>query len=212
MSFHLETIPNRSSPPAILLREARRDGARIVRRTIANLSKLPPVLIDGLKALIKGGIVVNDLDKAVIIQRSLPHGNVNAVLGFARKLGLERILAHKADRRRDLALAAIVARMVQPCSKLATARSLSPETAASSLNTVMSLGQVTEKEMLAMLDWLVKRQSWIERSLAKRHLGDHTMILYDVFSSYVEGSSCPLSIIAKVMSCNYISSIIQFKV
>ena len=193
MSLHLETIPNRSSPPAILLREARRDGARIVRRTIANLSKLPPVLIDGLKALIRGGIVVNDLDKAVIIQRSLPHGNVNAVLGFARKLGLERILAYKADRRRDLALAAIVARMVQPCSKLATARSLSFETAVSSLNTVMSLGQVTEQEMLAMLDWLVKRQSWIERSLAKRHLGDHTMILYDVSSSYVEGRSCPLA-------------------
>ena len=143
MSLHIDIIPNRNSPPAILVREAWREGKRIRRRTLANLSKLPSVLIDGLRDLLKGGKVIKEPSEIVAIKRSWPHGNVSAVLGMARKLGLERLLAREASRMRELTLAAIVDRILHPASKLACARSLSSETASSSLNAVLSLGQVS---------------------------------------------------------------------
>ena len=193
MAISIDVIPNRSSPPAILLRRAWREGKRIRRETLANLTKMPPDLVNGLRALIKGGVIVSDVTEAVTIQRSLPHGHVLATLGTARSLGLERILARKTSRMRELALATIIARVVQPESKLATARALSPDTAASSLGTLLSLGPVHGNELLDMLDWLRERQPWIERSLANRHLAGGTLILYDVSSSYVEGRKCPLA-------------------
>ena len=194
MALSVDVIPNRSSPPAILLREAWREGKRIRRRTVANLSRMPPALVDAIRAALDGGVMFPSLDAAVAIRRSRPHGHVAAVLGTLRALGLVRVLGRKADRMRDLAVAAVVARVVDPASKLATARALDPETASTSLGTLLGLGPVTGNEMLDMLDWLLERQPWIERSLANRHLkGGNTLILYDVSSSYLEGRKCPLA-------------------
>ena len=139
MSFHVDVIPNRNSPPAILFRHAKREGKRIRRTTLANLSKLPPKIVDGIRALLKGGQVYRPLDDALAIRRALPHGHVAALLGLGRQLGFERLLHRKRSRNRDLALAAIIARVLQPAFKLATARGLSPETATSSLGPVLGL-------------------------------------------------------------------------
>ena len=193
MSYHVDVIPNRSSPPAILFREAKREGKRIRRTTLANLSKLPPEIVDGIRALLKGGQVYRPLGESLAIRRALPHGHVAALLGLARRLGLHRILHRNRSRNRDLALAAIVARVLQPLSKLATARGLSPSTATSSLGPLLDLGPVHGNEMLAMLDWLLGRQIWIEKSLARRHLEGRTLLLYDVSSSYLEGHRSPLA-------------------
>ena len=193
MSVYVEQIPNRNSPPAILIRESRREGGKIKRRTLANVSQLPPGVIEGIRQLLKGGLVVADLGEAFLIRRALPHGHVCAVLGLCKQLGLRDILHRRASRERDLALAAVVARLLHPASKLATARQLSHETATSSLGAVLDLGAVSGNELLAMLDWLLRRQPWIERSLANRHLRDGTLILYDLTSSYVEGTCGPLA-------------------
>ena len=193
MAISVDVIPNRSSPPAILLREAWREGPRIRRRTIANLSKMPPEFVDAIRSVIKGGVVHGSLEEAVSIRRALPHGHAMAVLGTMKSLGMARILHRSRSRRRDLALAAMAARIIAPDSKLATARRLSPETADSSLGSMLGLGQVSGNEMLDMLDWLRQRQPWIEKSLANRHLGNGTLNLYDVSSSYVEGRFCPLA-------------------
>ncbi len=179
--------------PAILFRQAQRDGKRIRRTTLANLSKLPPQIVDGIRAMLRGGQVYRPGEEAFCIRRSLPHGHVAAVLGVCRQLGLERLLQRTRSRRRDLALAAIVARVLQPGSKLATARGLSPQSATSSLGALLGLGPVRGNEMLDMLDWLLGRQAWIEKSLALRHLEGATLLLYDVSSSYLEGRCSPLA-------------------
>ena len=193
MSFHVEIIPNRANKPAILLREARREGKRIRKKTLANLSRLPPEVVDGFRTVLRGGLAVQDASQLLRIERSWAHGHAAAVLGTCRQLGLERILHRSRSRERDLALAAVVARVLAPGSKLATARRLSPETADSSLGALLGLGPVSGNEMLAMLDWLLARQRWIETSLANRHLQDATLLLYDVSSSYLEGRLCPLA-------------------
>ncbi len=193
MSFHVEIIPNRASKPAILLREAWREGKRIRKKTLANLSRLPPEVVQGFRVVLKGGLAVQDPSELLRVERSWAHGHVAAVLGSCRQLGLERILHRSRSRERDLALAAVVARVLAPDSKLATARRLSPDTADSSLGALLELGPVSGNEMLAMLDWLLARQKWIETSLANRHLNDATLILYDVSSCYLEGRLCPLA-------------------
>ena len=193
MAFNIEVVPNQAGKPAILLRHAWREGRRIRKKTIANLSKLPPHVVEGFRTVLKGGFAVSDLSELFRIERSLDHGNVAAVLGTARRLGLERILHRTPSHMRNLALAAIIARVIAPASRLATARRLSPETTSSSLATLLQLGPVSGNELLDMLDWLLKRQRWIERSLANRHLEGATLILYDVTSSYLEGQSCPLA-------------------
>ncbi len=193
MSYHVDVIPNRNSPPAILFREAKREGKRIRRTTLANLSKLPPEIVNGIRALLKGGQVYRPLGKSLAIRRALPHGHVAALLGLARQLGLERILHRQRSRHRDLALAAILSRVLQPLSKLATARSLSPSTATHSLGPLLGLGPVHGNEVLGMLDWLLRRQVWIEKSLARRHLEGRTLLLYDVSSCYLEGRDSPLA-------------------
>ena len=194
MAFNIESVPNQAGKPAILLREAWREGKRIRKRTVANLSKFPPEIVEGFRAVLKGAVAVSDVGELLQVERSLLHGHAAAVLGTARDLGLERMLHRTRGRERDLALAAVVARVLSPDSKLATARRLSPETATSSLGALLGLGPVTGNEVLAMLDWLLKRQPWIERSLANRHLkGENTLILYDVSSSYLEGTCCTLA-------------------
>jgi len=193
MAMYIEAVPNRNSPPALLLREAYRADGKVKKRTLANLTQWPSDLVEGLRTLLKGGRVVAPGTDAVVIHRSLPHGHVAAVLGTLRKVGLDRLLAAKGSRRRDLVVAMICARLLAPMSKLATAKALDPETAASSLGSVLGLGPVDEDELYAALDWLVERQPAIETALAKRHLSDHTLVLYDVTSSYVEGRCCPLA-------------------
>ena len=193
MAYNIEWVPNQSGKPAILLRQAWREGKRVRKKTIANLSKFPPEVVEGFHAVLKGAVAIHDIGELLQVERSLPHGHVAAVLGTARALGLDRMLLRTASRERQLALAAIVARVLSPDSKLATARQLSPETATSSLGALLDLGPVAGNEVLAMLDWLRKRQRWIERSLANRHLKDGTLLLYDVSSSYLEGSCCSLA-------------------
>ena len=193
MAMYIEAVPNRNSPPAVLLREAYRADGKVKKRTLANLSKWPSDLVEGLRTLLRGGRAVAPETDAVVIRRSLPHGHVAAVLGTARRIGLDRLVAAKASRRRDLVVAMICARLIAPMSKLATAKALDPETATSSLGSVLGLGPVDEDELYAALDELVDRQPAIETALAERHLSDHTLVLYDVTSSYVEGRCCPLA-------------------
>jgi hypothetical protein len=191
--MHVETIPNRNSPPAILLRESYREGGKVRKRTLCNLSHWEPAHIEGLKAILKGGTVISPDHEAFTITRSLPHGHVAAVLDTVRKIGLDAILGPKGNRCRDLVLAMIAARIVDPGSKLALARALSPATATSSLGLMLGLGEVPEDELYASLDWLLARQSAVEKALAKRHLKNGTLVLYDVSSSYMEGTHCPLA-------------------
>jgi len=191
--MYIESVPNRNSPPAILLRESYRDGAKIKKRTIANLSDWPSELVEGLRTLLKGGSATPADEQSIIVRRSLPHGHVAAVLGTLRHIGLDRILGPAGNRPRDLVIAMIVARLIAPASKLATARMLDPATAASSLGDVLGLGAVDEDELYAAIDWLGERQQAIEKALARKHLGDGTLVLYDVSSSYLEGRCCELA-------------------
>jgi transposase len=199
----IEIVPNRTSPPAVLLRESWREGGKVKKRTLANLSKLPMPVVQGLRTLLKGGVAFADAGEALEIRRALPHGDVSAVLGTLRDVGLERRLAGgKPDpgegRLKDLALAMIVARVIAPGSKLSTLRALSLETANSSLGLVLDLAgedapPIETREIYAALDWLGDQQERIEKSLAKKHLGDGTLVLYDVSSSYLEGRCCELA-------------------
>ena len=191
--MYIEAVPNRNSPPAILLRESYRVGGKIKKRTLLNLSNWSPALIEGLRSLLKGGTVLPPGQDAVTIKRSLPHGHVAAVLGTVRKIGLDRLLGPPGNRCRDLVIAMIVARLIAPVSKLATAKALDPATAASSLGIVLGLEEVDEDELYTALDWLLERQPQIETALAKRHLKNGTLVLYDVSSSYLEGRCCPLA-------------------
>ena len=190
--MYIEAVPNRNSPPAILLRESYRVDGKVKKRTLLNLSDWSPSLIEGLRALLKGGVVLPPGQDAITIKRSLPHGHVAAVLGTLRRIGLDRLLGPAGNRCRDLVIAMIVTRLIAPLSKLATAKALDPMTAASSLGSVLGLGEVDEDELYTALDWLLERQPQIEAALAKRHLKNGTLVLYDVSSSYLEGRCCEL--------------------
>jgi hypothetical protein len=195
--MYVETVPNRGSPPAILLRESYREGKSVRKRTLLNLSNWSAEHVEGLRGVLKGGIVVPAGREAFAVERSLPHGHVAAVLGMARAIGLDRLLGprnkREPNRPRDLVMAMIVSRIIAPASKLATAKALDPATAASSLGVELGLGEVGESELYAALDWLHERQGAVEAALAKRHLNGGTLVLYDVSSSYVEGRCCPLA-------------------
>ena len=190
---YIEAVPNRGSPPAILLRESYRDGGRVRKRTLLNLTDWPGDRVVGLRALLKGGTVVPAGQAALTVTRSLPHGHVAAVLGTLRQIGLDHLLGPEGLRCRDLVLALIVSRILAPTSKLATAKALDPATAASSLGAVLGLGPVDEAELSSALDWLLTRQPAIETALAKRHLRGGLLVLYDVSSSDVEGRCCALA-------------------
>ncbi len=191
--MYIESVPNRNSPPAILLRESYRDRAKIKKRTLANLSDWPSEIVEGLRTLLKGGKATPTDQESIIIRRALPHGHVAAVLGTLRAIGLDRILGPAGNRPRALVIAMIVARLIAPASKLATARMLDPATAASSLGEVLDLGAVDEDDLYAAIDWLGERQGAIETALARKHLRNGTLVLYDVSSSYFEGRCCELA-------------------
>ena len=191
--MYIEAVPNRNSPPAILLRESYRHEGKVRKRTLCNLSDWSPAHVEGLRGVLKGGTVIPAEQDAFTITRSLPHGHVAAALGTARKIGLDRILGPDGNRCRDLVLALLIGRILDPVSKLAAARILSPATASSSLGEALDLGEVNDDELYAALDWLLARQAAIETALAKRHLQNGTLVLYDVSSSYMEGRCCPLA-------------------
>jgi transposase len=191
--MYIEAVPNRNSPPAILLRESYRHRGKVRKRTLCNLSDWSPAHVEGLRGVLKGGTVIAAEHDAFTVTRSLPHGHVAAALGTARTIGLDRILGPDGNRCRDLVLALLIGRILDPVSKLAMTRTLSPATASSSLGDALGLGAVDDDELYAALDWLLARQPAIETALARRHLTNGTLVLYDVSSSYMEGSCCPLA-------------------
>ena len=191
--MYIDDVPNRNSPPAILLRESYRVDGKVKKRTLLNLSDWPVELVEGFRALLKGATVLPPGQEAISIKRSLPHGHVAAVLGTLRLIGLDRLLGPAGNRCRDLVVAMIVARLIAPVSKLATAKALDPATAASSLGAVLGLGEVDEDELYVALDWLLERQPQVEAALARLHLKNGTLVLYDVSSSYLEGRCCELA-------------------
>jgi hypothetical protein len=190
--MYVAVVPNRSSRPAILLRESYRDGASVKNRTLANLSDWPMDRIETLRAALRGDKLV-PVGEGMEIVRALPHGHVAAALGMARRIGLDEILPGGPERQRKLALALIVERLIDPAAKLATARALDETTALNSLGLTLGLGKVNVKEVYAALDWLGMAQPSIENAFARRHLHDGTLVLYDVSSSYVEGRCCELA-------------------
>jgi len=190
--MYVAVVPNRRSRPAILLRESYRDGARVRNRTLANLSDWPAERVETLRAALRGDKLV-PAGEGLEIVRALPHGHVAAAVGVARRIGLDQLLPDGPERVRNLALALIVARLIDPAAKLATARALDDTTAAHSLGVTLGLGAVNVKEVYAALDWLGMAQPSIETALAQRHLSDGTLVLYDVSSSYVEGRCCELA-------------------
>ena len=189
-------MPNRGSPPAILLRESYREGGKVKNRTLANLSGWPEHKVEKLQRVRKGlPVAAPDLAEAFEITRSLPHGHVAAVLGSARRLGIEELIDPARSRRRDLVVAMLVAQVIDPGSKLAFARGLRAETATSSLGQLLGVASCDEDDLYAAMDWVLARKDDIENTLAARHLSNGTLVLYDVSSAAFEGRTCPLGAI-----------------
>jgi len=186
--MYIETVPNRRSRPAILLRAGKRNGKKIDKRTLANLSDWPAEKIEALRRVLRGEALV-PAESAYAIERSLPHGHVEALLGMMRKVGMDTLVASRPCRERDLVLAMIAQRLVDPCSKLATTR----QWHATSLAAELDVADADENELYSALDWLLERQERIERKLAKRHLAEGARVLYDVSSSSYHGHTCPLA-------------------
>ena len=186
--MYIETVPNRNSPPAILLREGWREGKKTHKRTLANLSHWPQCKIETFRRLLQDEPLVSPQD-LLSTQKTLPHGQVEAILLAIRKLELDSILAAKPGRERDLVLAMIVERLLDPGSKLATTRHWHSTTLAEELG----VADAAEDDLYQAMDWLLERQGRIEKKLAARHLREGSLVLYDVSSSYYEGHSCPLA-------------------
>ena len=193
--MYIASVPNRNSPPAILLRESFRLNGKVNNRTLANLSLWPPAQVEALRAVLKGATSVGSpLPQAFDIVRSRPHGHVAAVLGTLHRLQLDRLFDSHPSRPLDLVVAMIVARVLEPASKLATSRALHPDTLTSSLGELLHLDSTTtEDELYQAMDWLLPQQTRIEQALAKRHLADGALVLYDLTSTYFEGRHCPLA-------------------
>ncbi|MDJ0671390.1 MAG: IS1634 family transposase [Microcystis sp. M53598_WE2] len=192
--MYIEKVPNRNSPPAVLLRESYREGEQVKKRTLANLSKLPDDIIDNLKLALKGATLsmTEGIPNHFEVIRSLPHGHVMAILETIKKLGLDKIISEKSSRIRNLVVAMIVARIINPKSKLATARGFNSETCSQSLGQLLDLEKADEDELYNALDWLLEKQDKIEKHLALKHLESGTLVLYDVTSTYLEGNGCEL--------------------
>lgn len=190
--MYIDIVPNRSSPPAVLLREGWREGKKVRKRTLANLSHLPMSQVLLLQRVLRDEALM-PVEGAFEVVRSRPYGAVALALGMAQQLGLPEVLASRARRERALVLAMVIARLLEPRSKLATARALSDETLSSTLAEELSLGAVDVDELYGALDWLGAAQARIETKLAKRHLQEGTLVLYDVTSTYFEGRHCPLA-------------------
>lgn len=190
---YIETIPNRNSPPAILLREGWRENGKVHKRTLANLSSWDPQLVEHFRVLLKGGVAVASASSVLSIERSLPHGHVAAVLGAARGSGSPRWFGSAPADLQPLLQAMLVARVLEPASKLATHRSLHDDTATSSLGRILGVGQCSVDDLYRALDWLHEAQPTIERRLARQHLAGSTLVLYDLTSTWLTGRCCELA-------------------
>jgi transposase len=190
---YIESVPNRNSPPAVLLREGYREGGKVVKRTLANLSHWDPQLVEHFRVLLKGGVAVESADSLLSIERSLPHGHVAAVLGAARGCGAPSWFGSAPQELQPLLLAMLVARVLAPASKLATHRMLHDDTATSSLGHLLDVGQCTADDLYRALDWLHEAQPAIERRLARQHLAGSTLVLYDLTSTWLTGRCCELA-------------------
>jgi len=186
--MYIDTVPNRNSRPAVLLREAWREGKKIRKRTLANLSDWPEHQIESFRRLLRGERLV-PADELFRIERSRPHGHVEAIVGTIRKLGLDTVMGSQRCRERDLVVAMIAERLIHPCSKLASTRHWNDTALAEEL----SVSDADVDELYDALDWLLARQKRIEKKLAGRHLSEGAMVLYDVTSSFYEGRTCPLA-------------------
>lgn len=186
--MYIERVPNRNSRPALLLREAWREGKTIRKRTLANLTDWPAAKVEALRRLLRGEALTSP-QQLFTIERSLPHGHVEAILGTVRRRGLDTLIAAKRCRERDLVLALLVERLLHPCSKLATTRLWDTTTLAEEL----AVEDATEDDVYAAMDWLGARQARIEQKLAKCHLAEGGRVFYDVSSSFYEGRTCPLA-------------------
>ena len=188
MAIHIEIVPNRNSTPTVLLRESFRDGARVCKRTLANLSSLSPAQIESIRAALRGEPMA-PVAQMLEITRSRPHGHVQAVALAMQRLGMSAVLGFKSCPERDRVLAMIAARIVEPCPKLATARLWHTSTLAEDFG----VADADEDDLYAAMDWLLARQDAIQKKLARRHLHDDGLVLYDLSSSYFEGVTCPLA-------------------
>jgi len=186
--MYIATVPNRNSPPAILLREGWREGNKTRQRTLANLSDWPPEKIETFRRLLRDETLVSPRD-LLTTEKSLPHGHVQAVLEMIARLKLDQLISSQPCRERDLVLAMIVERLIDPCSKLATTRRWHSTTLAEELG----VEDASEDDLYAAMDWLLQRQERIEKKLAARHLDQGGIVLYDVSSSFYEGRTCPLA-------------------
>ena len=190
--MYVAVVPNRDSPPAVLLRESYRDGDKVKNRTLANLSKWPEDKVAALRAVLRGDRLV-PAGEGLEIVRAVPHGHVMAALGTLKRIGLDKLVPTGPQRKRDVALALIIARLIDPGSKLATARGLDAATASHSLGGLLGLGSVSANEVYEAVDWLGEQQAKLETALARRHLTDGTLVLYDLTSTYLEGRCCSLA-------------------
>ena len=186
--MYIERVPNRNSRPAILLREGWREGKKTCKRTIANLTHWPEEKVEALRLLLKGEPMVSARE-AFVVERTVPHGHVEAVLGTIKRIELDSIIYAKRCRQRDLVIAMIAERLIRPCSKLATTRFWHTTTLAEELGVF----DADEDDLYDAMDWLLARQGHIEKKLAARHLVEESLVLYDVTSSYYEGRTCPLA-------------------
>jgi len=186
--MYIETVPNRNSRPAILLREGWREGQKIRKRTLANLTDWPVHKVEALRRVLKDEPLLAPAE-TFLIERSLPHGHIEAVLEMIKRLGVDQLIAATRTRHRELVVAMIVERLIQPCSKLATTRRWQSTTLAE----VLAVGDATEQELYQAMDWLLARQARIEKKLAARHWSEGSHVLYDVSSSYYAGRTCPLA-------------------
>ena len=187
--MYIETIPNRGSPPAILLRESYREDGQVKKRTLANVSHWPSGLVEQFKKLLRGGVVVDSAEAVFSIERSLPQGHVQAVRSAMKRLDMASLLGRRASRERDFVLAMIAARIVAPSSKLSTSRAWHTTTLASDF----CVAEADEDDLYAAMDWLLARQDSIQKKLSARHLKNGGQVLYDLSSSYFEGTHCPLA-------------------
>lgn len=190
--MYVAVVPNRNSPPAILIRESRREDGKVKNRTIANISHWEPARVEALRAVL--GAKDFDAFGPFQVLRSLPHGHVAAALSAADALGLRKLLAARSSAERDLAFALIIQRVLDPASKASSSRALSSDTATTSLSNVLGLpDRVSTDDIYRAMDWLVGRQAGIEKRLADTHLGEGSVVLYDLTSTWVEGSKCELA-------------------
>jgi transposase len=189
--MYIESIPNHGSNPTVLLRESHREKGRVVKRTIANLTNVPDDIVALIKLVLKGEPLV-PVNGLLTIDQSLPHGHVHAVLETIRALELDTIIASKPSRSRDLVLAMIVNQLISPSSKLGLTRQWHQSTLAQELH----VDDSTEDDLYDALDWLVRRQDRIVAKLAKRHLSDNTVVLYDMSNSTYYGTRCSLATFA----------------